>query len=61
MQRSPGLLFQRNASGNTPQEAIEACMEETLRTVHDAGKLIALISDDFRGFEDASITCFGSS
>jgi hypothetical protein len=57
MQRSPGLLSQRNASGNTPQEALEACMEEALRTVRDAGKLTALISDDFRGFEDTSITC----
>ncbi|KAJ0415614.1 hypothetical protein BJY00DRAFT_254500 [Aspergillus carlsbadensis] len=56
MQRSPGLLTQRNASGSTPQEALEACME-TRRTIRSFGMLRVVISDNFRGFDDASITC----
>ncbi|GKZ40101.1 hypothetical protein AbraIFM66950_002337 [Aspergillus brasiliensis] len=55
--RSSGLLSQRNAKGNTPLEALEACMENQ-RTIRGFGMSARMVvSDRFRGFKDTSIAC----
>ncbi|KAL2818211.1 hypothetical protein BDW59DRAFT_181913 [Aspergillus cavernicola] len=56
MQRSPNLLSQRNAEGDTPLEALESSMEEK-RTTRQHMLLRLDISDRFSGFDEAAISC----
>lgn len=55
IQKSPNLLSRRNVDGNTPLEALEASMERE-RTTSQYGFQTIDISDQFTGFNDATVS-----